>query len=120
MCVVNDDNDKTQNLKGESKMKKTVESLVKKTQKHIEDEIRKFDFNGYFGKKPYKKIRNRLAKKYAEDVIDMLWEEEEDMGEEEVEHKCNWYLDDDPWTGGAWQESAEDFIWREIEDELAK
>jgi hypothetical protein len=101
-------------------MKKTIESLVKKTQKHIEDAIRKFDFDGYFDKKPYKKIRNRLAKKYAKDFIDMLWEQGEDLGEEYIEHECNYYLDDNIWTGGAWEEGAEDFIQNEIENELSK
>ena len=101
-------------------MEKTLESLIKKTQKHIEEEIRNFDFDVYFDKKPYKKIRNRLAKEYAEDVISSLWEQEEEMGEEYIENECNLYLDDDPWGGNGWEESAEDHIWGEIENELKK
>ena len=101
-------------------MEKTLESLIKKTQKHIEDTIRNFDFNGYFDKKPYKKIRNRLAKKYAEDVINAIWEQKYEKGDEYIENECNLYLDDDPWGGNAWEEGAEDNIWEEIEDELKK
>lgn len=104
-------------------MKKKIESLVKETQKHIEDTVRNFDFDGYFDRKPYKKIRNRLAKKYAEDVIDYLFDQfafDPDYGEETVEHLCNQYLDDDPYTGGFWEEGAEDYIWGQIEEELKK
>lgn len=101
-------------------MEQTLESLVKKTQKHIEDTIRNFDFDGYFDKKPYKKIRNRLAKEYAGHFANAMWEREEEMGEEYIENECNYYLDDDPWTGGSWEESAEDHIWGEIENELKK
>jgi hypothetical protein len=101
-------------------MEKTLESLIKKTQKHIEDEIRNFDFGGYFDKKPYKKIRNRLAKEYAGNFANAMWELEEEMGEEYIENECNWYLNDDPFTGGSWEEGAEDFICGEIEAELKK
>lgn len=101
-------------------MEKTLESLIKKTQKHIEEEIRNFDFDGYFGKKPYKQIRNRLAKEYAKDVISSLWEQEEEMGEEYIKQQCDSYLDEDLWTGGWWEESAEDHICGEIEYELNK
>lgn len=99
-------------------MEQTLESLVKKTQNHIEDTIRNFDFDGYFDKKPYKKIRNRLAKEYAEDVISSLFDN--DNREEYIENECNLYLDDDPWGGNGWEESAEDYIWGEIEEELKK
>ena len=101
-------------------MEQKLESLIKKTQKHIEDTIRNFDFDGYFDKKPYKKIRNRLAKEYADDVISSLWEQEDEMGEEYIENECNLYLDDDPWGGNGWEEGAEDHIFGEIEEELKK
>ena len=101
-------------------MEQTLESLVKKTKKHIEAEIRNFDFDGCFGKKPYKKIRNRLAKEYADDVISSLWEQKDEMGEEYVENECNYYLDNSLLTGGWWLEGAENYICGEIECELKK
>ena len=97
-------------------MEKTLESLIKKTQKHIEDTIRNFDFDGYFGKKHYKKIRNRLAKEYAESIISSMYDW--DDSEEDIENECNLYLDDDPWGGNGWEEGAEDNILERIEDEL--
>ena len=97
-------------------MEKTLESLIKKTQKHIEDTIRNFDFDGYFGKKPYKQIRNRLAKEYAVSIISSMFDW--DDSEEDIENECNLYLDDDPWGGNGWEEGAEDSILERIEDEL--
>ena len=111
---------KNQNQQHNKTMKQTLESLVEKAQKHIEDTIRNFDFNGYFDKKPYKKIRNRLAKKYAEDVINAIWEQKYEKGDEYIENECNYYLDDSLWTGGWWEEGAEDYICGEIECELNK
>lgn len=99
-------------------MTTAIEKLIQKTQKHIEDTIRNFDFDGYFDKKPYKKIRNRLAKEYAEAVISSLFDN--DNREEDIENECNLYLDDDPWGGNGWEDGAEDHIWEEIEYELNK